>query len=273
MKLISYLHNLFIHTWHNASKESFNFHKKEENQKIDSKVIIILIYIAFSLSIVKYFGNPNYILQSINTLVLNLFKIEIEQLFIYSKKAEFYQRIWWISTILFFYLLIPFVIVRFIFKQKIKEFGFSTANIFKDYPIYLLMLATMLPIVYFASKTNSFQARYPIFKPVSGELFPLFFYWQVAYLIQFVAVEFFFRGFIIHGLKLRFGIYSIFISTIPYCMVHFGKPLGETLAAILAGIILGTLSLKSRSILLGIAIHYSVAITMDLFALFRQGIL
>jgi len=54
-------------------------------------------------------------------------------------------------------------------------------------------------------------------------------------------------------------------------MIHFGKPFGETIAAIIAGLILGTLSLKSRSIVLGVIIHYTIAITMDVFALWRQG--
>ena len=45
----------------------------------------------------------------------------------------------------------------------------------------------------------------------------------------------------------------------------------ETIGAVFAGIILGALSLKSRSIWLGVAIHYSVAITMDLAALWQKG--
>ena len=73
------------------------------------------------------------------------------------------------------------------------------------------------------------------------------------------------------GLKNRFGFYSIFIMTIPYCMIHFGKPMPETIGAIIAGLILGTLSMKSRSILLGVLIHYSIAISMDMCALWRKG--
>jgi uncharacterized protein len=129
----------------------------------------------------------------------------------------------------------------------------------------------MVPIVFFVSGTSSFQQRYPIFQPEKGHLLPVFIFWQLAYFTQFVAVEFFFRGFMLHGLKKRFGYFSIFIMTIPYCMVHFGKPFGETIAAIIAGIVLGTLSLKSRSIAMGVFIHYSVAITMDLMALWREG--
>ncbi len=77
----------------------------------------------------------------------------------------------------------------------------------------------------------------------------------------------------IHGTKQVFGFYSVFVMTIPYCMIHFGKPMPETIAAIVAGIVLGVLSLKSRSIWMGVAIHYSVAITMDLCSLYQKGVL
>jgi hypothetical protein len=45
----------------------------------------------------------------------------------------------------------------------------------------------------------------------------------------------------------------------------------ETLGAIFAGIALGTLSLFTRSIWLGVAIHVSVAVSMDLISLWLAG--
>ena len=104
-------------------------------------------------------------------------------------------------------------------------------------------------------------------------MYPNLFIWEIVYFVQFFALEFFFRGFMLHGTKQQFGYYSVFVMTIPYCMIHYGKPLPETIAAIVAGIVLGTLSLKSRSIWLGVAIHYSVAITMDLCSLWQKGLL
>jgi membrane protease YdiL (CAAX protease family) len=59
--------------------------------------------------------------------------------------------------------------------------------------------------------------------------------------------------------------------TVPYCMIHFGKPLPETLGAIFAGLFLGTVSLWTRSIWLGTALHISVAVSMDLAALYYKG--
>ena len=45
----------------------------------------------------------------------------------------------------------------------------------------------------------------------------------------------------------------------------------ETFAAIAAGLILGFMSLKTRSVWMGAALHVSVALTVDLCALWRVG--
>ena len=73
----------------------------------------------------------------------------------------------------------------------------------------------------------------------------------------------------VHGLKERFGIHAILIMVIPYCMIHFNKPFLECLGSIIAGLLLGYLSYRNRSVMLGIAIHYGVALTMDISALLR----
>ena len=136
----------------------------------------------------------------------------------------------------------------------------------------MLMLAVMIPIVVVVSATEGFQATYPFYKPLREEpLWPRFWIWEIAYFMQFVGLEFFFRGFLLHGVKRRFGAYAIFVMMVPYCMIHFGKPMPETLAAILAGIILGFMSLKTRSIWMGVALHVSVALSMDLCSLWRAG--
>jgi len=271
--MIEYFKHLFVDTWTNSERKSIENNSIFQKRFINWSILIILVYVAFGLSIVKYYGNTDLLIPYFVNDKIGKSGIWFRHFFYGTMNGIFYQKIWWISSIVMFYLIIPILIIKFVFKHKLKDYGLSFKNIQKDYPLYILMLLIMFPLVYFASKTTSFQERYPIFKPESGNLFPIFIWWEIAYFIQFVAVEFFFRGFILHGIKNRFGFYSIFISMIPYCMVHYGKPFGETIAAIFAGIILGTLSLKSRSIILGILIHYSVAITMDIFALYREGII
>ena len=97
--------------------------------------------------------------------------------------------------------------------------------------------------------------------------------WGLIYFFQLFGLEFFFRGFLVHSLKKSLGLYSIFVMTVPYCMIHFSKQPAETLSAIAAGIFLGWLSYKNGSIWLGLILHCTVAFSMDIFALYAKGLL
>jgi membrane protease YdiL (CAAX protease family) len=133
------------------------------------------------------------------------------------------------------------------------------------------MYLVMLPCVLYVSFDPSFQRTYPFYRLQTGEpLWPRLVAWEIVYGVQFLALEFFFRGFLVHGTRRRFGAYSILVMTVPYCMVHFDKPLPETLGSIVAGLALGFMSLKTRSIWPGAAVHIAVAWTMDAAALYQQ---
>jgi membrane protease YdiL (CAAX protease family) len=70
----------------------------------------------------------------------------------------------------------------------------------------------------------------------------------------------------LQGLRRSLGSNAIFIMVLPYCMIHYGKPLPETLGAIIAGVVLGTLAMRTRSIWGGVMIHVGVATMMDALA-------
>ena len=90
-----------------------------------------------------------------------------------------------------------------------------------------------------ASYTGAFQAKYPFYDLTAGEgLWPNMAMWWVVYGLQFMALEFFFRGFMVHGLKHRLGYMAIFVMVVPYNMLHFNKPVLEAVAAIGGAIVL-----------------------------------
>jgi len=75
-------------------------------------------------------------------------------------------------------------------------------------------------------------------------------------------------------LRPTLGLYAIFVMMVPYVLIHaFGKPFGETLGAILTGLVLGALAMATRSIWFGYLIHVSVALTMDVLALAHKGVI
>src|SRR5439155_23413116 len=131
-----------------------------------------------------------------------------------------------------------------------------------------------VPLVALCSGAERFQDVYPFYRIHSrDQVGAEFVRWEVLYALQFVALEFFFRGFIVHGTKHRFGAYAVFVMVIPYCMIHYHKPMPEAFASIVAGVGLGLVSLVTRSIWPGAALHIMVALGMDLSCLVRKGMI
>lgn len=262
---------IFVNTFNSSEDEKELFNNTPAALVFDKKVVTVLFTVAFSLVFIKYFGNYSYFVSALKNLKLHFlvdFLTSLENSF---PNRRLFQLTYWVFVLVSFYFVIPTLILRLIFKERLSEYGLSFNNVLSSYKVYLVFFLIMVPLILLVSTTDSFQNKYPFYSPMGESLWPNFIYWQCIYFIQFFALEFFFRGFMLHGIKKRFGFYSIWVMMIPYCMIHFQKPLPETIGAILAGIALGALSLKSRSIWLGVAIHYSVAITMDLAALYQKG--
>jgi membrane protease YdiL (CAAX protease family) len=262
---------MVIKSFRSAYEQAEEASIKEEQP--DLKVMLICIVVAFSLTMIKYLGDVSFMIGVLRDSPFRDLFILYEDLMTINKNAQLYRLLYWVIVMIFFYFILPFMIILFVFREKLSQYGLQVKGAFIDYKLYVYMLLVMIPLVLFFSRTESFQLRYPFYDiQLNESLYPNFIVWEIFYFLQFFALEFFFRGFMLHGTKQRFGYYSVFVMTIPYCMIHFGKPLPETIAAIVAGIVLGTLSLKSKSIWMGVAIHYSVAITMDLCSMYQKGL-
>jgi membrane protease YdiL (CAAX protease family) len=71
------------------------------------------------------------------------------------------------------------------------------------------------------------------------------------------------------GLEEKFGYYSVLIQMIPFVILHNGKPALETFGAIIAGIALGILAFRTRSIFYCIIAHYGVMFSIDFISTIR----
>jgi uncharacterized protein len=271
----SLFNRIFTSTWLITEEEAGQFRNSSLGKKVDWRVMVIAVVVCLSLIFIEYIGkDPGYVYikDFLKWMGLKQLSASFAGLLENNPNRQINALAYWVAVIGVCYLLIPILVIKLVFKEKLKDYGLRTGNLLKDYKLYLGMLLIMVPLVWYFSRTDGFQYRYPFYRLTTDEqLWPNFWIWQILYLFQFFCLEFFFRGFMVHGLKRRFGYYSVFIMAIPYCMIHFGKPMPETIAAIIAGIILGTLSLKSRTIWMGVIIHYSVAIAMDFSALYQKG--
>ena len=147
--------------------------------------------------------------------------------------------------------------------------GLSVKGMSKHLWIYAVLFLPVLVAVFIVSFFEEFQIYYPFYTQAHRSLFD-FIFWESFYVAQFLSLEFFFRGFMIQPLRRIMGSSAVFAMMIPYVMIHIGKPMIECFAAIIAGIVLGTLALRTRSIWAGFLIHMSVALSMDLLAIWQK---
>lgn len=183
------------------------------------------------------------------------------QLFSYS---------WWTFWHIIGYIVIPVIIVKRVFHLSIRDMGIGFNATAQHWRGYLLLLLPILFFIYLVSHRADFLAHYPFYKQASRSWFDLL-AWEVLYLAQFAALEFFFRGFMLNALRPALGVNAIWIMCVPYLMIHFPKLWLEATGAILFGFFLGLLALRSRSIWGGFCVHAGMAVTMDIVSLVSQN--
>ncbi|MBL8602301.1 MAG: CPBP family intramembrane metalloprotease [Myxococcales bacterium] len=176
---------------------------------------------------------------------------------------------YWSFTRTFGYFVVPALLMLVFWRrERLRDYGLKTEGFLSHAWIYALFFGIVLVAVVIVANTGEFANYYPFYKEASRS-WKDFFMWEVIYASQFFTLEFFFRGFLLFSSRRAMGSMVLMAMVVPYCMIHFGKPWAEALAAILAGIVLGTLSLKTRSIWSGFLIHVTVAISMDTAAMLQ----
>lgn len=188
-----------------------------------------------------------------------------------SQAIEFNRYLYGAIWIFVFYLLVPLSFATLVKpRMSLADLGLKLKGAFTHWRWYVLAFAAILPFIIGVAQLESFVRYYPIWDGANASLLDLLKWWAI-YLPQFLCVEFLFRGFLIFPFRKRMGSLAVLVPIAPYCMIHFNKPVPEVLGAIVAGLVLGTIALLTRSIWLGVAIHISVAMTMDVLAIFAAG--
>ena len=182
--------------------------------------------------------------------------------------VQFFAQVYFSAFALVCFVLVPLAYHALFPPNLDNPFGFRLKSCRPHLLIYSMIIVVMVPILWFASASPNFYRFYPMYIPMS---MGMWFLYEVSYMAQFFCVEFYFRGFTLFRLEPRFGYHASTIMVVPYAFLHIHKPFPEALASIVAGLVLGMLALKSRSIWPGVVIHCIVAFCMDWFALIRSG--
>lgn len=220
----------------------------------------VLVTAAVALLLPRYFGRASFI-ESVPSAAA---------LFQELPHPALYPRLYWAGFKLVNYGLLPLLCIGFVLRGRLRDYGLRFVREPRVWLLYVGMVLLVVPMAYLASLTPAFLKTYPKYAG-AGDSWTEFLLWGFAYGFQFFMLEFFFRGFLIFSLARYIGSLSIFVMIVPYAMIHLGKPMAEALGSIIAGLALGTIALRTRSIYGGVAVHCAVAWSMDVFALLQKG--
>jgi hypothetical protein len=167
-----------------------------------------------------------------------------------------------------FLLIVPLLLFYYLNDRDQRHVYGLRPGAFDVRP-YFGMILLMLPLLFSASFVPSFQAQYPMYQHSPAAAYWKIPEWvavliyEVAYGLNFVGIEFFYRGFLILGMAALLGRSSVLCMASLYCFLHFGKPLGEAVSSIFGGYILGVIAYQTHSIWGGIIVHVGIAWMME----------
>jgi membrane protease YdiL (CAAX protease family) len=133
--------------------------------------------------------------------------------------------------------------------------------------IGLVGLAFVFFAVVLATRIPEVHAVYPVVREARTEpwlLVPS----TLAFATYGFAWEFFFRGFLLSGLRARWGRVAILLQALPCAFMHLGKPSLELAASFPAALVFGGIAFANRSIVPGWVLHVAIALVMNLACVF-----
>ncbi len=258
----------FSGTWAELDAEAAALREKRGRRPpLDTRLLATFLLGALSLLLLNFYGSRDFYDGTVQPLVQRWAERHPGTLDFNTYRDLCYRVFWGVSRYAAY--LLPLAVWPFLFKENPLDLGLRFRGFREHAWIYLLCLVVVIPTLVVVSYTPEFNRYYPMYGGAARSWID-FWVWEVVYLGQFLCIEVFFRGFWLRGAR-SLGVGAIFSMMVPYVMIHFQKPYLEACGAIVAGVVLGSLSMKTGSIWAGFLIHSTVAILMDLLALQQSG--
>jgi len=159
----------------------------------------------------------------------------------------------------------PVFIIKRVFGERLRDYGVGLGIRKRTLRSFLCFAPVFVLAGYIGSKDASLVAKLPI-NPDAGESALLFVLHAATMLLFYVGWEFYFRGFMLFGLRDSLGeANAVLIQVLASALLHIGDPTSEAFGAVVAGLLWGMLAFRTQSILSGMGQHFLLGIAVDWF--------
>ncbi|MDD3733126.1 MAG: hypothetical protein PHU88_12200 [candidate division Zixibacteria bacterium] len=168
----------------------------------------------------------------------------------------------WISIFLFF--IFPWVVIRFLLKEKLASFGLSLGNRKRGIIYSVIFVAVFVLINYFIIKTPSLRNQLQISPDIVRSFWVFLWFQLFVSLSSHFSMEFFFRGFVQFGLEEKIGKWVILAQAAVQTLLYSNSPWIIILLVGLSSLGAGYIAMKSRSVYYSFVAMWLISLSLDI---------
>jgi membrane protease YdiL (CAAX protease family) len=230
---------------------------KEIFHGLDRESGVALVLAGFLMTLFAYQGHPDFFIRRFQEAPWA------------AGRLDFASEAYRFAFAFVFFFLIPAAVVKIVFRRSLADYGLQLGDKKFGFTFVALSLVVLPLPLYLNAGSSDFLEAYPLWKQSCASL-SNYGLWMSLYLFYYIGWEFFFRGFMQFSLVGKTAPFIIIMmQTLPSTIIHIGKPEGETLSAVVGGIIFGAVALRTRSILYPLLVHWYVGALTELFTCMR----
>lgn len=242
--------------------EKLKLQWRELVKDADKRAVTAILFTTVAVALYFYFGIQDFFEKTFGAR--------------FSDPAEllYYKYIYHNFMAFFFFFLLSLPLSKLFLKQTMADVGLKF-HYSKGTVIVMLLSLAVVPLLSLSTiGDKEMMTLYPLGGAKIFTSAGFFILYYVSYIAYYFGWEYLFRGFGFFSISGKYGpALAIAVTTMVSALIHssiagFGKPMSETLSAIVGGLIFGFTAYKTKSIYPSLLMHFILGFSLDLFSYF-----
>jgi hypothetical protein len=149
-----------------VAEESRAFLNSPQARRPDIKIIVTFLVAALCLTTQRYVAMGDqlkFVAAAMQRCGLQDLSEQFDRVMWESDNAQLNRLTWWACVSLATNVLIPMLLIRLVFRERLRDYGLKLGGVFADWWVYVLMMAVAAPVIVIASAAREFQQTYPFY--------------------------------------------------------------------------------------------------------------